>query len=215
MEGTGTFKEKFESLKGTNKGMLISLGLILGINALILFFPLGECLIILLLPLTVFGIQYVFGERAMRRFVLVGLLALFLTGLILAGTYSYQIYGYTDYEPVNAYTDDQTLVLTNGDVRPRGFTESMVYNFTVTYIDPGGLPDVLTVNIYSPATGFNETYFMLQVDNSTDTAGGKEYYFTRALAESLYFYSFSVQNSTGQKAVSDGSFNDYELGPVK
>jgi hypothetical protein len=210
----GTFKEKFESIKGTPKGMLLSLGIILGINTLILFVPLGECLIILLLPLTAFGIQYLFGERTMKRFVLMGLLALFLTGLILAGTYTYQIYGYTNYEPVKAHTDDNVLVLRDGDVKPRGFTENMVYNFTVTYIDPVGLPNQIIVNIYSPAIGFDKNYSMLPVDNSTDTASGKDYYFETPLAESLFFFSYYVENSTSAQAISEGTFGDYELGPV-
>jgi hypothetical protein len=209
-----TFKEKFDSIKGTSKGILISFLLIIVINTLILWAPLGECLIIFLIPVATFGIQYIFGERTMKRFILIGLVVLLLTGLLLGAVYSVQIAGYADHPNFEGQAPDGTLILTNGQVEPKGVSETQPYNFTVTYIDPGGLPTSITVNIYSPALDLNVTHPMLPADSSNDTATGKSYFYSTTLDQSLYFFSFSTINSTGVATTASGTFGDYELGPV-
>jgi hypothetical protein len=226
MEGIGTFKEKFESLKGTNTGRLIALGLILLINTGLLFVPLG-CMIILLIPLATMGIQYLFGERSIKMMILFGLLALLLTCLIL-GVFLADQYANYDTPPVEGYSASGFKVLENAKVNPISGSGNQIYNFTVIYTDPGGTPDpAIRVTITSEGVqinptlgiiGINETHLMNPVNASASSAEGKEYYFTTNLPDGVFFYNIMATNGSvilaNTSVTIDGVEYSYSMGPV-
>lgn len=213
-----SFKEKFESLKNTTKGRLISFGLILLINTAILYVPLGECLIIFLIPVATFGIQYLFGERKMKLFIIIGFVLLLITGLIISGLLAYSAFSYSP-APLEGSTADGTVILDNGKVAPRSGYGGQNFNYTVTYFDPGGLTGNATilVNIYSPSSGLSENYSMLPVDINATT--GIEYYYEIALPEDIHYFRFIALDAMSTLAIATGSFTDqagisWEQGPI-
>ena len=208
-------KSEFEKLKGTAKGRLIAVLLILlaitGLLLLIVYVIPDICLTSLLIPLAIFGIQYLFGEREMKRFIIVGLLLILVTGLIFGLLLAHQYNSYNP-PPLEGRTPDGTLTLRDGKVTPRTGSGTMDFNFTVTYIDPVGpnLTDPVSVHVEGPTLAYNETRVMYPVDNSTNsTVDGKAYYCEITLAEGLYYHEFQTRNSSGYWANTS-----FEQGPV-
>jgi len=207
-----TFKEKFDAIKNTTKGKLIAFGLILLVNTGLLFFIVfvmpDVCLMSILVPLSIFGIQFLFGERRMSWLIVIGLVIILISGLILGAVIAYDNYNYTP-SPLEGSTSTGVTVLTNGRVDPRSGPADQVYNYTITYTDLGGPPLSIVVNIYAPYLGFDENRSMIPVDPSSDPSTGSEYYHETTLPRGIYFYEFRCRNSTGVWANTT-----YESGPV-
>jgi hypothetical protein len=209
-----TFKEKFEGLKNTNKGRLIALGLIILVNSALLTIAYIGCLIILIIPLATFGIQYFFGERELKNFIILGIIAVLLTCLVFGLLLSYQYYSYDP--PALEGSSGGIKVLENGRVTPYSGDVNQEFNFTVTYNDPSGnRPNVLQVDPVSVLVNYTVTENMIEVDSAdNDTSDGKAYFYESTLPEDIYYFRFISQNSAGTWTNSTGTFEDFEQGPV-
>ncbi|MCK5548683.1 MAG: hypothetical protein KAI64_06685 [Thermoplasmata archaeon] len=211
-----SFQETFEKLKNTTKGKIIAIGLILLINTVLLFFSWVGCIIIMLIPVATFGVQYLFGERELKWFILLGLVLLLVTGLIYGAILAIDFNNY-ETTPLEGRTSDGTLVLSNGAVTPFVGTGNNRFNFTVTYQDSSGnMPAVMNVNMVSVLTAANETKLMNELDaGDTNTTDGKQYYYEATLAEDVYYYMFISQTSSLEWAnTTTTNLGTYELGPV-
>ena len=217
-----TLKERFDALKGTKLGKLLAFLLILLISTALLYVSWLGCIIVLLIPVSAFGVQYLFGERNLKWLIIIGILALVVVGIIFGALLAQQTYDYRA-EPLKADTDDGVRTLDNGTFVPRTGDANQRFNFTVEFYDEGGgLPQQKLVNIWSSFTRANDTYEMAPSDPAdNDSTNGKTYYFETTLPEDLHYFRFIFQNASGKWATAAGTLYGpnyqmpyYEQGPI-
>lgn len=194
---------------------LLSLG-----GLMFLLFPLTfagstACLVILLMPVTMFVIPYWVGERKSRRFIVNGLIIFLIAVLAISTAQTLLILNSTPVELQSFQIAglDPTMNLTNGTVRPFHASAPTTYLFRVhlTTTTSGNPQDF---SVYANLTildlfGGPPRDFRMNPEPSSDTMNGTWYNTTQSLGTSIYGFSFFVQRQGGNWTATNAS-----LGPI-
>jgi len=161
------------------------------------------CLILLLMPVTMFVIPYWIGERRNRRFIENGLIIFVIAVLAISAFQTSTVLG-ADPVELQSVSDpllDPTLHLANGTVAPFHASEPTTYSFRVFFTsDKGGPP--ADYSVYANLTiidGLSQSQrdFQLFAESSNDTKNGTWYNTSISLGTSIYGFGFFVHDRSG------------------
>jgi len=216
--------QAFRKTKWFNILVLVVLGLVAtGLWALTAAGPIGECLGILLIPVSVFVIPYWLGERRMKTFALNIIPVFIIAAILIAALQTQSILSQGDpalssgLPPNTATADLPPLSLWNGTVAPFGApSANQTYAYQVRLKTTGNV-NRSTVSVYLNITqvnGLSETFnaYRMQKDTSTlhaNTTNGTWYVAWHTLPPGIYgFYFFANDTRTNQ------SYSSGVLGPI-
>lgn len=176
---------------------------LLGVLSALLFpFAFGAtvCLILIVVPLTIFAVPYWLGERKARRFVENGVVILVIAIVLLSALQTQSILSAPELEIASSPGEgqDPTMSLANGTVRPYRSEGPTSFTFQVrlsTTDDaaPGDFDVWLNLTIVDSFAATNQSYRMVPVDPSGNTRNGTLYQNETALGGALYFFWFAVE----------------------
>ena len=200
-----SFRTWFQKFRGTvwfRATYLVLLGLIVA-QLYLLTGTAVACLVLLLMPVTVFVVPFWLGERKMKRFAL-NAVVVFVIAIFLAAAMSTQaLLSQTQAIEIHSLDIQQsrTMVLANGTVTPYKAPPSTPFTFRVRLITTAnGTPDVyrvyLNLTVVKGFTGFERpSYQMTFVPGSgsfNNTQNGSLYEKVLSnLTDSIYGYGFS------------------------
>jgi hypothetical protein len=216
--------QAFRKTKWFNILVLVVLGLVAtGLWALTAAGPIGECLGVLLIPVSVFVIPYWLGERRMKTFAL-NIIPVFIIAVVLiAALQTQSILSQGDptlssgIAPNTATADLPPLSLWNGTVAPFGApSANQTYAYHVRLKMVGNV-NRSTVSVYlniTQVSGLSENFVAYRMHRdlgplNTNTTNGTWYVIWHTLTPGIYgFYFFASDTGTNQ------SYSSGVLGPI-
>jgi hypothetical protein len=158
------------------------------------------CLIVLLIPVSVFVVPYWLGERKMQRFAL-NALVVFLIAVLLASAMSTSaLLGQKEAVPEQSFDPASPMALTNGTVKPYHGLPSTPFTFQVKLTTKGsGLPsgyeiylNLTAIHGISPSPSSHR--MSPSPGNSTTNTRNGTWYETSLsnLEDATYIYGFSA-----------------------
>jgi hypothetical protein len=209
--------QKFRKTPWFRITYLVLLGVIVSELYLLALSPLA-CVIILLIPVSVFVVPYWLGERKMRRFAL-NALVVFLIAILLASAMSTQaLLSQTQAVELRSADPAGRMTLTNGAVMPYRAPPSTTFTFrvkltTIANATPGAYEVHLNLTaVRGVAIEQSSSTLVYSPGNksSPNTHNGT-WYETRLsnLGEAVYIYAFSVKDP-GR----NWTYTGVEIGPL-
>jgi hypothetical protein len=195
---------------------LVLLGIIVAQLYIYTSSPLA-CLVVLLIPVSVFVVPYWLGERKMRRFAL-NALVVFLIAVLLASAMSTSaLLSQRDAVPQRSHDPASPMALTNGTVRPYHGLPSTPFTFQVELITKkNGLPSAYEVYLNLTAVhGISPSPSSHRMSpspgNSTTNTRNGTWYQTSlsSLEDAVYIYEFSVWDKNR-----NWTHSNVDLGPL-
>jgi len=167
------------------------------------------CVVLLLMPVTVFIVPYWLGERKMRNFGANALLV-FSIAILVGGAMSTQALLSQDeaipLRSIPGFLSDPTMQLSNGTVSPYRAPPPGPFTFRVKLTTPvNGTPAdfivFLNLTIVTGLSGFERPPYQMTyspVNGSANNTIDGSWYETRLnLTDSIYGYAFSARNLVG------------------
>ena len=163
------------------------------------------CLVILLMPVSVFVVPYWFGERRLRGFAGNAVLVFGIAILLAAAMSTQALLAQNEAVPLRSL-DFQTrgnMTLANGTVAPYHAAPTLPFTFRVKLTttrdgDPGNFSVFLNLTIVTGLSGFERPSHPMDYDpgngSSNNTKNGTWYVTRFALTDSIYGYGFSVSD---------------------
>lgn len=220
--------QAFRKTKWFNILVLVVLGFVAtGLWALTAAGPVGECLGVLLIPVSIFVIPYWLGERRIKRFAL-NIVPVFIIAVLLIAalqTQSILSQGEPDLSsglpPNTANADLPPLSLWNGTVAPFGApSANQTYLYHVRLKSVGSV-NLSTVGVYLNLTqvnGLSEVFhaYPMQRDPgllNSNTTNGTWYMTWHTLPPGIYGFYFSA-SAGGQWTAANSTYSSGVLGPI-
>jgi len=178
------------------------------------------CLILFLMPLSVFLIPYYFGERRMRHFAL-NALPVFVIATLLAGGMQAQVLlaqtGPVELSSAAVPFSAPTMALANGTVSPYRADPNQDFTFRVRLITPvdgnySAYNVSLNLTVFDGVSRSQPSFPMAYSpgpNSSTNTRNGTWYVATLPLGGSIYGYAFSVTDNLG-----NWTYSTADYGPI-
>lgn len=181
---------------------LVLLGVIVGQLYVFTLSP-AACLVLLLIPISVFIVPYWLGERKLRRFAGNALVVFLLAILIAAAMPTQALLSQREAVQLGSFPDPASpMVLSNGTVGPYQAAPSTAFTFRVNLTTTNGSIDPNDYRVYLNLTAvrgldFSQTSYRMAYDpgnGSATTTRNGTWYQTRLsnLTDTIYGYGFSA-----------------------
>jgi len=178
------------------------------------------CLILFLMPFTVFLIPYYFGERRVRHFALNALPVFVIATLLAGGMATQALLAQNDPVELNSSVipfSAPTMALANGTVSPYHADPNRDFTFRVrltTTVNGSYLNYNVSLNltVIDGVSGTQPAYPMAYspgLNSSTNPRNGTWYEATLPLGGSIYGYAFSVTDNRG-----NWTYTPSDFGPI-
>lgn len=175
------------------------------------------CLVLLLIPVSVFVVPYWLGERKLKRFGANALLVFAIAILLAAAMSTQALLSQRDAIPLRSFPEFQpsTMVLTNGTVNPYQAPPPGPFTFrvkltTTTNATPANFSVFLNLTIVTGLSGFerplNAMAYSPGNDSATNTRNGTWYETRLNLTDTIYGYGFSVRDEDGNWTLAGPDF---------
>jgi hypothetical protein len=210
-----TWFQKFRKTPWFRVTYLVLLGVIAAELYLLALSPLA-CVIILLIPVSIFVVPYWLGERKLTRFAL-NALVVFLIAILLASAMSTQaLLSQTQAVELRSAAPAGRMALTNGTVMPYRAPPSTSFTFRVKLTTiANGTPSTYAVHLNLTAVrGFTidqSSSPLVPANGSSPNTRNGTWYETRLsnLGDAVYIYAFSVRDR-GR----NWTYTGVEIGPL-
>jgi len=180
------------------------------------------CLILFLMPLSVFLIPYYFGERRMKHFALNAVPVFIIATLLAGGMATQALLSQAAPVPLQSSPTDAfsspTMMLSNGTVDPYRSAPDTVFTFRVklTTTAVGNATDYAVYLNFTIIDGVSatQTFFPLVFSpgansSANNTKNGTWYAYSARLGSSIYGYAFSATDNR-----SNWTFTPSDFGPI-
>ncbi|HEX9340472.1 MAG TPA: zinc ribbon domain-containing protein [Thermoplasmata archaeon] len=213
---------KFRKFRGTRWFRVVYVAILIALVAQLYVLTASAlaCLILFLMPFSVFLIPYYFGERRMRHFAL-NALPIFVIATLLAGAMQTQAL-LAQSDPVelssaSVPSSAPTMALENGTVSPYHADPGRDFTFRVrliTTVDGNYSTYNVSLNltVIEGVSGSQPSFPMAYSpgpNSSTNTRDGTWYVATLPLGGSIYGYAFSVTDNAG-----NWTYTSSDFGPI-
>lgn len=177
------------------------------------------CLIIFLMPISVFFIPYYFGERRVKALALNAVPVFVLATLLAGATATQGLVSQTDATPLGSLggSPGSPVTLSDGTVSPYRGAPGQTFTFRVnlTTAEDGTPEDydvylnLTTVEGTSARPQSFEMLYSPDPPSSNNTRNGTWYEWTLSLGDSIYGYAFSARDPD-----SNWTFTSADFGPI-
>jgi len=161
------------------------------------------CLVILLMPVSVFVVPYWLGERRMRAFAGNAFLAFGIAILVAAAMSTQALLVQNEAVPIQSldFQKSGNMTLANGTVTPYHAAPSVPFTFRVNLTtardgDPQNFSVFLNLTVVTGLGGFERPFYKMVYDpgngSANNTRNGAWYVTRQNLTDSIYGYGFSV-----------------------